>query len=73
MDRGKLSKIFSKYSSMSVNNYLNNLRINKANELLKDGCSVTQAAFESGFQSVRTFNNTYKNLTGTTPSHKKGM
>ena len=72
MDRGKLSRIFSKYSSMSVNDYLNNLRINKANELLKDGCSVTQAALESGFQSVRTFNNTYKNLTGTTPSqHNK--
>ncbi len=72
MDRGKLTKIFSKYSSMSVNDYINNLRISKANELLENGYPVTQAALESGFQSVRTFNNVYKNITGTTPSqHNK--
>lgn len=68
IDRGKLSRIFSKYSGMSINDYVNKLRISKANELLENGCSVTEAAFESGFQSVRTFNHVYKNLMGITPS-----
>jgi AraC-like DNA-binding protein len=75
IDRGKLSRIFSKYSGMSINDYINKLRISKANELLENGLSVTEAAFESGFQSVRTFNNVYKSLMGTTPSkytNKKG-
>ena len=71
MDRGKLSKLFTKYSAMSVSDYINNLRITKAKELLENGYSVTQAALESGFQSVRTFNNIYKNITGTTPSQRK--
>jgi len=68
MDRGKVSKIFSKYSGMSINDYINKVRVSKANELLENGCSVTEAALESGFQSVRTFNNVYKELMGITPS-----
>lgn len=68
IDRGKMSRIFSKYSAMSINDYINKLRISKANELLENGRTVTEAAFESGFQSVRTFNNVYKNMMGITPS-----
>ena len=75
IDRGKLSKIFSKYSGMPLNDYINKLRVSKANELFEKGSSVTEAALESGFQSVRTFNNVYKELMGITPSqyiNKKG-
>lgn len=68
MHRGKLSRIFSKYSGLSVNDYVNNLRISKANELLNGGASVTVAALESGFQSVRTFSGVYKKKMGITPS-----
>ena len=63
MHRGKLSRIFSKYSGTTVNDYINNLRISKANDLLENGASVTEAAFESGFQSMRTFNSIYKRNT----------
>ena len=66
--RGKLSKIFSKYSGISINDYINNLRVSKANELLKNGSSVTEAALESGFQSVRTFSDVYKKKMGITPT-----
>ena len=40
----------------------------KANELLKEGHNISEAAFGSGFQCIRSFNNIYKNLTGITPS-----
>jgi len=69
--RGKVSDIFSKYSKMSINTYINNLRIAKANELLKNGYSVTEAALESGFQSVRTFNERYKASVGVAPKEYK--
>ncbi len=68
LTRGHLSAVFSRYAGMSVNDYLNTLRIKHANELLHRGCSITQAALESGFQSIRTFNNVYKKRIGSTPS-----
>ena len=33
-----------------------------------EGMSITEAALESGFQSVRTFNNSYKEYMGMTPT-----
>ena len=68
MHRGKLSRIFSKYSGQTVNEYVNALRIEKANKLLDSGYSVTLAAMESGFQSVRTFSDVYKKKMGITPT-----
>lgn len=71
IDRGKLSRIFTKYSGMSVNDYINRLRVSKANELLEEGYTVMRVAMESGFQSVRTFNNVYKKIMGFPPSQYK--
>lgn len=66
--RGKISAIFKKYSGSGINEYTNMLRVNNAKSLMKEGVSVTEAALESGFQSIRTFNNVYKKLTGMSPS-----
>ena len=60
MDRGRLSKLFTKYSGMKLNAYINTLRMSKALFLIEKGESVSRAALDSGFQSVRTFNNVYK-------------
>lgn len=68
MDRGKLSKVFTKYAGMSVNDYINSLRVVKVNEFLEKGYSLTDAALESGFQSIRTFNSVYKKQMGITPT-----
>ena len=78
MSRERLSQIFLKYSDMKVNDYIDSLRIDNVNRLFKDGLSITEAAFESGFQCIRTFNSTYKKIMGITPSQyvqtsKKGM
>ena len=59
-DRGRLSKIFLKYSGMSLNDYINSLRLAKAGSLIEKGMKITEAALESGFQSLKTYNNVKK-------------
>ncbi len=66
--RGKLSAIFTKYSGVKLVDYINGLRIERANELLSEGESITNAAFLSGFQNIRTFNNIFKKEMGITPT-----
>ncbi len=66
--RGRLTSVFKKYAGIGLNEYINTIRIKNANYLLSKGTNVTEAALESGFQSIRTFNNVYKNVMGVTPS-----
>ena len=66
--RGKVTSLFKKYAGEGLNEYTNKLRIKRANSLLLSGMSITEAALESGFQSIRTFNNVYKQIMGITPS-----
>lgn len=66
--RARLAKLFRKYSGTGLNEYINTLRIRHANQLLMGGSPVTQAAIESGFQSIRTFNQACKDQTGMTPT-----
>ena len=66
--RGKTSVVFEKYSGMTINEYINVRRIKKVNHMLNEDLSVTEAAFECGFQNMRTFNNIYKKIMGITPS-----
>ncbi len=63
------SKIFRRLFSMNFNEYLNIYRFNEACALLVDSdLSVTEISYESGFQSVRSFNNTFKRYAGVSPS-----
>lgn len=68
LSRGRLAEVFKKYSGVSITEYISSLRINNANYMLMNGATVTEAALESGFSSVRTFNNIYKSIMGMTPS-----
>ena len=68
ISRTKLSRIFKKYSGTGINEYLNTLRIKNANHLISNGTSITDAALSSGFSSIRTFNNAYKIIIGSSPS-----
>ena len=65
--RGKLSSVFKKYAGTGINEYINQLRIKKANQLILRGETVTNAALSCGFESVRTFNNCYKRIMGMSP------
>ena len=64
----RITKVFEKYTGMGLNEYINNIRIKNANRLMVEGSSITEAALDSGFQSVRTFNNAYKEQMGMTPT-----
>lgn len=68
MPRGKVSEIFAKFAETSVTAYINTMRINYANQLVAEGNSITVAAYESGFQSMRTFNDVYRKIMKITPS-----
>ena len=56
-DRGRISGLFLKYSGMTLNSYINSLRLTCASKLIENGMKITEAALESGFQSLRTYNN----------------
>ncbi len=61
--------LLKNHLNMSFTEYINNLRINEACGLLKNGGhSITETALSSGFSSIRTFNRNFKNIVGVTPS-----
>lgn len=68
MSREKVSSIFYKYSNTRLGEYIDKLRINDVNNMILKGHSITDAAYTSGFSSIRTFNNTYKKIMGYSPS-----
>ena len=65
--RGKVGAVFARYAGTTLSEYINAMRINKVNELLKSAKNIAEAAYESGFQNIRTFNAVYKKTMGITP------
>lgn len=62
------SKYFRRMSGMTFSEYVNVVRIGEAVKLLsRTGISVGEAAFAAGFGTIRSFNRTFKRLTGFTP------
>lgn len=62
-----LSHKIKSLSGLSFPEFLTNLRIDRARELLKKGETVLDAALDSGFGSERNFYRVFKNYTGMTP------
>jgi AraC-like DNA-binding protein len=63
-----LSRAFNDMFSMSFTDYINTFRIDHALSLLTSTeLSITDIAYESGFQSIRSFNNVFKNRMGISP------
>jgi len=68
-----LSRRFHSIFNMNFCQFVNQYRVNYAKELLTQNYgSIAEIAFESGFQSVRSFNNVYKFFFGTVPSQNYG-
>lgn len=62
------SKLFKKLIGINFITYLNMIRIEQAAEELKNTCrKVTDIAFGCGFNNVRSFNRTFKEITGYSP------
>ncbi len=68
ISRKKVSEIFRSFSGMSISDYITMLRLKNVNYLLLHGSGISEAAFDSGFQSLRTFNHAYKKHMGISPT-----
>jgi len=72
MSASRLAQIFKKYTSMTIIEYLNKIRINKALNLIRNtNIPITRIAFEIGYNDISYFNKTFKKIIGMTPSKYK--
>lgn len=72
VSRSLVSHTFSNRLSVNFCAYINSLRLNSAKKLLDENVAgITEIAFLSGFQTIRTFNRAFKNEYGITPSEYK--
>lgn len=70
-DKYALCREFKKYTGQTIIENLNSYRIKNAKELLKNGYTVAEAAYASGFKNISFFTKTFKRYTGHLPSHYK--
>ena len=63
-----ISHIFNNKLDISFTDYINALRISKAQYLLKETTlSITQISYDVGFSTIRSFNRIFKSISGKTP------
>jgi len=60
LNKDYISHVFKERMHMNYKDFINKLRVEHAVRLLKKGMRVTDAAYESGFTSVRTFNRVFQ-------------
>ncbi len=69
INKTSLSSLFPKLTGVYFTDYLHNIRINRAIELMcSDEKSISEIAFSCGFETIRSFNNVFKALMGVPPS-----
>lgn len=62
---------FLKHHGITFHTYQRVLRINSAFKKIQSGTSVTGAAFDSGYESLSGFNDSFKSIFGVSPSNSK--
>ncbi len=68
-----LSKVFKRFHSMKISDYLSSTRIEEAKKLLLEGKSNSQIISSCGFGSERTFLRLFKRYENTTPGKYREM
>ena len=66
-----ISHLFSKHIGIPPKKYISRIKIQKAEELIEQGCPPTEVAIQLGFTYYSTFFNLYKSITGKIPSDKQ--
>jgi AraC-like DNA-binding protein len=67
MSRFHYIRIFQQVYGRTPRQYLRDLRVEKAKDLLKKGYSITQVCFDVGYDSLPTFSKVFKRGTGYSP------
>ncbi len=68
MSESLLKQTFHKYCDRGVMDYLTELKIKKATELLTQNISIKEISLRLGFDTVSYFHRVFKKKTGTTPA-----
>ncbi|NVK83208.1 MAG: helix-turn-helix transcriptional regulator [Cytophagia bacterium] len=69
MNKAAFCRYFKQHTRKTYLNFLNEIRLQKASELLKTSeLSVAQIAYEVGFNNLSNFNRTFKLVTNSTPT-----
>ncbi len=68
INRDYLTRIFSKYTGITVHDYIRIIRIKRAKTMLADGVGVTETAYACGFNSTSYFIRVFGKTVGVTPS-----
>lgn len=68
LSRERLSRLFHETLGITFSEYLTQVRLASARQLLSDGdAPITEVAFESGFQSLSQFNRNFAKYEGRSP------
>ncbi len=68
LDRRYLSRLFKEKNGISIQEFLVRVRLEEAQRLLLQGCSVKEAARLAGYEDVSNFSKMMKKRTGKTPT-----
>ncbi|MCP4176774.1 MAG: helix-turn-helix transcriptional regulator [bacterium] len=69
MSPNYMSNLFKEYTGQKINDYINELRVKSAaSKLQEEQAKIINIAFSVGFDSLTTFNRSFKKTMGVTPS-----
>ncbi len=69
LSRYYLMHFFKEETGYTIGNYITEKRLLFAKNLVQNGCSVTEACFQSGFRNYSTFSRAFKNAFHTVPKN----
>jgi AraC-like DNA-binding protein len=61
-------RYFKKSTKLTYTDFVNQYRVNHAKKLLMQDANVTEACYDTGFESLSYFNKIFKKITGENPS-----
>lgn len=73
LEPAALRRWFMKHHGISFHGYQRMVRLNAAFHKLKKGEAISSVAYTSGYESLSGFNDSFKTLTGVSPSQSKHM
>lgn len=71
IEPNKVRRWFKKNHGMTFQSYQRMVRLNRAFNKIQHGEKVTSAAFDSGYESLSGFNDSFKSVIGNTPTKSK--